>query len=363
MQHDIGPNLADEFRSILIKNGIRVEHIDRTGVKINNHLCSLKYNNASRIPPQEFGEYFYGIGRQKFEEMYSQGHEFFILVGGRTLGKNAAAKIAHQNDISLEEKEIISLPRIEHVFIIPFEKFNRLINGISPAQNDQVKINIYINEDFEFLISGATGSKSDRISGDEVKSKYLNTFEQLEIDSTKSTDLRNYFKSIEDGFKQYFSIYRRYRGSLDKVIKVSYELVKDDKDLVYVDEVRPLEEKTEETAEVFKETEITHTEIGGLLVELGNFLGYDTYTVDSSKVYMDKTLGELMKLSSLSRFTDDRILNTAKEIDVIWFENGFPRYAFEVEHTTDFAKGLQRLYQLRYFRTKFYLVATKDRSK
>src|SRR3990172_8145573 len=106
MQHDIGQNLADEFRSILIKNGIHVNPINRTGVKITNHLCSLKYNNASRAQPQEFGEYFYGIGKEKFEDMYSQQYEFFILVGGRNLGNSAATKIASQNDISQDEKEI-----------------------------------------------------------------------------------------------------------------------------------------------------------------------------------------------------------------------------------------------------------------
>lgn len=358
-EHDLGQNLVNEFISILIRKGIPVEPIDRNHVKINDHLCFLKHNNASRKPPHEFGVYFWGIGKKAFEEMRLHRYEFFILIGGRNFGKKATSKILNQSDISPEEKEIISIARIEHVFIIPFETFNQLIDGIPPAKNDQLKINVYINQDFEFMVSGETGSTSNRILGDEVKMKYLNRFELLEIDLTKSNDLRGHFESMEDKFKPYFTVYRRYKDILDRVIDIGYEI--EDKDEVYADEVIPVEEMTEETPMIVEEEEITHTGIEGLLIELGNFLGYDTYTVDSSKVYKDKTLGELMKLAALPRFTEDRILNTAKEIDVIWFENGFPIYAFEVEHTTDFAKGLQRLYQLRYFSTKFFLVATKDR--
>lgn len=360
-EHDIGLNLVNEFVTFLVENGIRVEPIDRNHAKINDRLCFLKHNNASRKPPHEFGIYFWGIGKKAFEEMYSQRYEFFILIGGRNLGKKASSKISNQNNLSTEEKELIELARIEHVFIIPFEIFNQLIEGMPPAKNDQLKIHTYMNQDFGFNVSGMKGSKSKKISGDEIKTRYLNKFELLGIDTQKSTNIRTYLKLMEDKFNQYFAIFRRYRNILDRVIDVSY-MVKE-KDEVYADEVIPFEEEMKGVPDILKENEITHTGIEGLLIELGNFLGYDTYTVDSSKVYKDKTLGEIMELSTLPRFAEDRILDTAREIDVIWFENNFPVYVFEVEHTTDFAKGLQRMYQLRYFSTNYFLVATKDRKR
>jgi len=133
-EHDIGLNLVNEFVTFLVENGIRVEPIDRNHAKINDRLCFLKHNNASRKPPHEFGIYFWGIGKKAFEEMYSQRYEFFILIGGRNLGKKASSKISNQNNLSTEEKELIELARIEHVFIIPFEIFNQLIEGMPPAK-------------------------------------------------------------------------------------------------------------------------------------------------------------------------------------------------------------------------------------
>jgi len=229
-KHDSGPNLTNIFVDFLVKNRIPIESIDRNHVKINNRLCFLKHNNASRKPPHEFGIYFWGIGKKAFKEMYSWGYEFFILIGGRNLGKKASSKILDQSDISLKEKELVKLARIEHVFIIPFEIFYQLVNEISPAKNDQLKINIYINQDFKFVMSGKAGSTSNRTLGSEIKAKYLNRFELLGLDSAKSTDLRNYLKSIDDKFEQYVTVYERYRNRLELLdepfsseFKISYK--------------------------------------------------------------------------------------------------------------------------------------------
>jgi len=105
-----------------------------------------------------------------------------------------------------------------------------------------------------------------------------------------------------------------------------------------------------------KDIEFTHTQVQGMLVELGNLLGYDTYSADQSPVYRDTNIGELATLDSLPEFTSKRILNTVRQIDVIWLEDEFPTCCFEVEHSTDVTKGLLRMHQLAKFQTQFFIV-------
>ena len=104
------------------------------------------------------------------------------------------------------------------------------------------------------------------------------------------------------------------------------------------------------------QTEYSHALMQGILVELGNLLGYDTYSADQSPKYRDTTIGELATLDSLPEFTTKRILNTVRQIDVIWLEDEFPVSCFEVEHSTDVTKGLLRMHQLARFQTQFFIV-------
>jgi len=101
------------------------------------------------------------------------------------------------------------------------------------------------------------------------------------------------------------------------------------------------------------------------LLELGNMLGYLTYTPDTSKTYNGKKLGEVAALKELPGFTGERDLASARKIDVVWLgldEN--PQVCFEVEHTTGITSGLSRLLQIKQIRTKFIIVSSEDqRSK
>ncbi len=98
------------------------------------------------------------------------------------------------------------------------------------------------------------------------------------------------------------------------------------------------------------------------LLELGKMLGYSPYTVDQSKMYQSKSLGDVALLKEIPAFAGDREMATVKEIDVIWFnEDENPEYAFEVEHTTDIVHGLDRLIQLQHLYVKFVIVAPDDR--
>jgi hypothetical protein len=103
-------------------------------------------------------------------------------------------------------------------------------------------------------------------------------------------------------------------------------------------------------------TEYSHALIQGMLVELGNLLGYDTFSSDQTPEYRDTTIGELATFDSLPEFTSKRILKTVQQIDVIWLEDEFPVCCFEVEHSTDVTKGLLRMHQLARFQTQFFIV-------
>lgn len=105
-----------------------------------------------------------------------------------------------------------------------------------------------------------------------------------------------------------------------------------------------------------RKKEYTHSLIQGMLIELGNLLGYDTYSADQSPEYRDTTIGELATFDSLPEFTSRRILKTVRQIDVIWLEDEFPVCCFEVEHSTDVTKGLLRMHQLARFQTQFFIV-------
>jgi hypothetical protein len=48
-------------------------------------------------------------------------------------------------------------------------------------------------------------------------------------------------------------------------------------------------------------------------------LGYYSYTVDQLKTFNDKKLGEIATLKDIPSFAGERDLNSAREIDVIWF--------------------------------------------
>jgi hypothetical protein len=70
-----------------------------------------------------------------------------------------------------------------------------------------------------------------------------------------------------------------------------------------------------------RKKEYTHSLIQGMLIELGNLLGYDTYSANQAPEYRDTTIGELATFDSLPEFTSKRILNTVRQIDAIWLED------------------------------------------
>jgi hypothetical protein len=106
-----------------------------------------------------------------------------------------------------------------------------------------------------------------------------------------------------------------------------------------------------------------HGFIEGMLVDLGNFIGSETYTPDKHVVFNGKPLNELCSQRRLPNFTYKEVVESTAMIDVIWLQDGFPIKTFDVEQTTDFKSALLRVYQLRDFNTQFFVVAPDSRRK
>lgn len=115
-----------------------------------------------------------------------------------------------------------------------------------------------------------------------------------------------------------------------------------------------------------KQEEYSHAYYQGLLVEVGNLKRYQTFVPnqDKNKLYLGKKLAEITTIHSIPEFAYSRILQKAKTIDVIWFnERNMPADLFEIEHSTAMQNSLLKFVDLQDFNTRFYIVADSVREK
>jgi hypothetical protein len=100
-----------------------------------------------------------------------------------------------------------------------------------------------------------------------------------------------------------------------------------------------LDEKAPEKAR-----EYSHYFFQGLVVEIGNLKGFQTFvpSQDKNKPFAQQKLGEVTSISKLYEFTYEEVLRKAQTIDVTWF-NGrkYPNSFFEIEHSTDIYNSLR----------------------
>ena len=107
-----------------------------------------------------------------------------------------------------------------------------------------------------------------------------------------------------------------------------------------------------------------HSAIEGMLIEIGNYLGYLTYTPDQNRLFDGKRLGDLCRLQKVPEFTYQELVDTVSRCDVIWFSHShrpFPKFVYEVEATTNFVNSMHKMYQLRDIDARFVLVAPEER--
>lgn len=110
----------------------------------------------------------------------------------------------------------------------------------------------------------------------------------------------------------------------------------------------------------------THGYYQGLLVEIGKLNHQITYipAQDKNRLFIGQKLSEITDTTVIPEFTYDTLLNRARTVDVIWFnERNMPSAFYEVEHTTDMKNSLSKFYELQDFQSGFYIVANISRKK
>ena len=113
-----------------------------------------------------------------------------------------------------------------------------------------------------------------------------------------------------------------------------------------------------------EEIHITHSYIQGLLLEIGNINGFNTFTPDKNSPFLSKKLGDVSTQNNIPNFTFEHIIKSTRYIDVIWFnERSLPNSIFEIENSTNFRNSLVKFVELQDFNTSMTLVAPKDDSK
>jgi len=106
--------------------------------------------------------------------------------------------------------------------------------------------------------------------------------------------------------------------------------------------------------------EFNHSYFQGLLLEIGNMKGFQTFipNQDKNKLFLNKPLSEVSTLEFIHPFSYDAFVKRARTIDVIWFnDRKMPFSFFEVEHSTDIYNSLLKFSDLRDFYTSFCIVA------
>lgn len=127
----------------------------------------------------------------------------------------------------------------------------------------------------------------------------------------------------------------------------------------------PLKAKKKTKAKSKEVQLFDHTYYQGLLVQIGNLQQYITYVPaqDKNRKFLGKEkLDSLATTTKIFDFTYPFIVNSAKSIDVIWFNDAkLPKAVFEVEHSTDIKNSLIKFVELQDFRTEMNIVADEHR--
>ncbi len=121
--------------------------------------------------------------------------------------------------------------------------------------------------------------------------------------------------------------------------------------------------KETEAQTVKEKTLRMHTHIQGMLIEIGNIEGFDTYTPDINGIFINRELGKIATLNTIPRFTYKNIIDDSiRFVDVIWFnKRWFPEKLFEVENSTDFRAGFIKFNEIQDFRSSFLFIAPEER--
>lgn len=160
------------------------------------------------------------------------------------------------------------------------------------------------------------------------------------------------------GTKTPFATIRRIVQMRDEFFKVRSGLWALTSEKVKVMELFSNEKETK------KEREYSHYFFQGLVVEIGNMKGFQTFvpSQDKNKPFSKQKLGDVTTVSKLYEFTYDEVLRRALTIDVTWINSRkYPNSFFEIEHSTDIYNSLLKFVEFQDFRINFYIVADSQR--
>lgn len=102
-----------------------------------------------------------------------------------------------------------------------------------------------------------------------------------------------------------------------------------------------LEKSLESSREVQEES---HAYYQGILINIGNLKGYQTYSPqqDKNKFFIDKPLKEIRTLQEIPSFSHNTLVKRSETVDVIWFnERLMPNSFFEIEYSTEIQNSLE----------------------
>lgn len=147
-------------------------------------------------------------------------------------------------------------------------------------------------------------------------------------------------------------------AELAKKGKLTDEFLRTSFEMRYVDFIEEADSLLGKESAWTKDVAISdHTTAEAVLLKLGGWQDYDTYTADAGQPFKGKKLGDFGNLAKLDLCGPPEVLKAAKRIDVIWLKGNWPRFFFEVEHTRDITNALHRMFQVVHFDAKFIVVA------
>lgn len=115
---------------------------------------------------------------------------------------------------------------------------------------------------------------------------------------------------------------------------------------------------------ILKDGDFSHAYYQGIIAQIGNIRKFHTFipAQDKNRKFINQKLGDMASLDKIYSFSYENIVQKAKNIDVIWFnDRKLPNSFFEVEHSTDFKNSLNKFYELQDFNANMFIVADKSR--
>jgi len=293
-------------------------------------------------------------------------HELIEKLWALGFWKNKAYKVnklLHDNGLEKLKSGFISLLYSNEPIEKRWDNFRKSIKGFGPSSLSEI-LSLVFPDKFGIMnmkpltVLPCLGFLTEReaknisygyTSGKDYK-KFMEALEKVR-EELKNNGLPNADFIDVDFFVYYlfYEVFDLFHKS-DKVKRIKTAL-----GMKEISEIPQALLMKEEIAKVFN-----HQEAEFILLKLGQILGYDTYSPDKNKEAYGQKLEDLISLNEIPQFTTPSLLDTIKNIDVIWFEDEFPVCCFEVEHTTGVTSGLLRLYQTSQLNTKLFVIAPAD---